>query len=155
MTTPAAGRLVAIHLVAAAGLPPQPRERAEVAAGGLVGDRYATGRGEWSGDPALCNDVTLVERETLEELLAEGVDLRGGRSRRNLETAGVALDALVGRRFRVGPVLLHGDRPCHPCPYLDRVTGLPARQALTGRGGLRATVLSGGTLAVGDPVAAE
>lgn len=154
MNTPP-GRLVAIHLVEAAGLPPRSLRRADAAPGGLVGDRYATGRGEWSADPALCNDVTLVATETLEALLTEGLDLRDGRSRRNLQTAGVDLDALVGRRFRVGPVLLYGDRPCHPCAYLDRVTGLPARRALTGRGGLRATVLSGGALAVGDPIAPE
>ena len=65
------------------------------------------------------------------------------------------LDALVGHRFRVGEVELRGERPCEPCRYLDRVTGQPAKAALRGRGGLRATVLTGGRLRVGDLVVAR
>ena len=151
MTTP---QLVSIHVASAGGEPMQVRTSADVQAGsGLEGDRYATGRGEWSTDPRLCNEITLVASEALEAALAEtGVDLRGGRSRRNLTTTGVDLDALVGVEFHVGEVLLRGDRPCHPCRYLDGVTGAAAMAALTGRGGLRATVLGPGVLRVGDPV---
>ncbi len=69
-----------------------------------------------------------------------------------METSGVDLQALVGRQFRVGEVVLRGNRACEPCRYLDRVTGQPAKAALRGRGGLRATVITGGAVRVGDSV---
>ncbi len=151
MTSP---HLRSIHVATTGGEPMQALDGADVTAGGGIdGDRYATARGEWSYDPRLCNEVTLVAAEALEAALTEtGVDLRDGRSRRNLTTVGVDLDALVGREFLVGEVRLRGDRPCHPCPYLDGVTEAGARAALTDRGGLRATVVSGGRLHVGDAV---
>jgi len=68
----------------------------------------------------------------------------------NVETRGVDLLALVGRQFRIGEVVLRGNRACEPCRYLDRVTGQPAKAALAGRGGLRATVITGGAVRVGD-----
>jgi MOSC domain-containing protein YiiM len=66
--------------------------------------------------------------------------------------SGVALNHLVGTEFRVGEVRLKGVRLCEPCGYLERVTGLPVKAGLVHRGGLRAQVLSGGTIRVGDPV---
>lgn len=148
------GRVAGVYLATSAGLPMRSVDSAVAVAGeGLLGDRYQAGTGEWSADPRLYDDVTLIAVEALAAARAEqGVALAGGAARRNLETRGVDLDALVGRRFRVGSVVLRGERPCHPCRYLDRVTGLPSREALHGRGRLRATVVAGGVLQVGDPV---
>lgn len=127
-----------------------------VAGQGLLGDRYQAGTGEWSYDPRLYDDVTLVAVEALAAAGAEhGVLLAAGLSRRNVETRGVDLDALVGRLFQIGPVVLRGERPCEPCRYLDRVTGQPAKDALRGRGGLRASVVTGGRLCVGHLVVAR
>jgi MOSC domain-containing protein YiiM len=123
---------------------------------GLLGDRYQTGVGEWSYDPRLYDDVTLIAVEALAAARVErGVMLEAGASRRNLETRDVDLDALIGRLFRVGEVVLQGERPCEPCRYLDRITGQEAKAALQGRGGLRATVVTGGQLRVGDRVVVE
>ena len=45
----AAGRVEAIHVAPEAGAPMVPLARARaIAASGLEGDRYATGRGHWS-----------------------------------------------------------------------------------------------------------
>ena len=144
--------VVGLYVADSGGAPVRSVATIEAIAGeGLRGDRYATGRGEWSYDARLRNDVTLIATEVLERVRAEsGIDLGSGRSRRNIETTGVDLDALVGKRFRLGHAVLHGDRTCDPCRYLDRVTGDPAMAVLTGRGGLRATVLLGGAVAVGD-----
>ena len=120
---------------------------------GLLGDRYQTGAGAWSYDPRLYDDVALIAVEALAAARAErGVELQAGASRRNLETSGVDLDALIGRLFRVGEVVLRGERRCEPCRYLDRVTGQAAKAALRGRGGLRATIVTGGRLRAGSPV---
>jgi len=41
---------------------------------------------------------------------------------------------------------------CEPCGYLDRLTGKKMVEAFRHRGGLRAEVISGGMLRVGDPI---
>lgn len=149
------GHVAGIYVVESGGLPMRAVDSAVAVAGqGLLGDRYQTGSGEWSYDPRLYDDVTLIATEALAAARVErGVHLGAGRSRRNVETQGVDLDALVGCLFQVGEVVLRGERPCEPCRYLDRVTGQDAKAALLGRGGLRATVLTGGQLHVGDRIA--
>jgi len=68
----------------------------------------------------------------------------------------VRLDALIGREFRVGPdVVLRGERPCTPCTHLEQLTRPGAIKALWGRGGLRASIVRGGTIRVGDAIAME
>jgi MOSC domain-containing protein YiiM len=56
--------------------------------------------------------------------------------------------------FRVGEVKLKGVRLCEPCRLLEQRTGKPVFDALKGQGGLRAEILEGGTIRVGDPVEA-
>ncbi len=150
------GRVVGVHLAEAGGLAMRPVQSAVAVVGqGLVGDRYQAGTGEWCYDRRLCDDLTLIAAEALDDADAEhGVRLQGGAARRNVETCGVDLQALVGRTFQIGEVVLHGNQPCEPCRYLDRVTGQPAKAALAGRGGLRASVITGGQLGVGDSVLA-
>ena len=148
-----AGQVLSIHLTGAGGAPMRSVATARAVPGGLDGDRYLLGTGHWSSRAVWRNDVTLVAAEDLAAAEAEhGVALGGGASRRNLVTAGVDLVAVVGSRLRIGEAVLRADRPCDPCRYLDGLTGGPARAALTGRGGLRATVLVPGRLAVGDAV---
>ena len=59
---------------------------------------------------------------------------------------------LVGKRFRVGEVVLEGLRLCEPCEHLGSLTRPGVREALLHRGGLRAQVLEGGLIKVGDPI---
>jgi MOSC domain-containing protein YiiM len=140
------GTIEGIFIAAAAKAPVQPVQSAVAVVGlGLEGDRYFLGVGAFSRWPGEGRQITLIEAET-------GIDLSVGRHRRNLLTRGVRLDDLVGRRFRVGPVLLRGQRLCAPCRYLERMTGDGTYAAMRGRGGLRTEVLEGGTIAVGDAV---
>lgn len=119
---------------------------------GLEGDRYARGAGRWSDHRH--EPVTLVAAETLEAVSRElGRAVDPATVRRNVVTRGVDLAALQGRAFRIGGVVLEGRRPCHPCRYLEGLADLPGlKAALSGRGGLRAVLLSEGRLRVGDPV---
>jgi MOSC domain-containing protein YiiM len=132
------------------------RDRIEVIAGvGLRDDRYATGLGTYSGTGRGPRDVTLIEREAIDAVRTEDhrVDVREDQTRRNLVTEGVALNHLVGREFRVGPVRMRGVRLSEPCAYLEQLTGLVGvRAALVHRGGLRAEVLDDGELRVGDAI---
>ena len=114
---------------------------------GLEGDRYFHGRGTFSG-PGRGYELTLVEAEELDAL---GVTWE--QARRNVVTRGVRLNALVGRRFTIGSVQCIGRRPAEPCSHLDRLSGPGLLRPLVHRAGLRADILEGGSIAVGDPVA--
>jgi MOSC domain-containing protein YiiM len=148
----AAGRVEHIHLAGDQGEPMRAAERVRVLTGiGLEGDRYATGRGHFSGTPGTGRALTLIEVEMLELVRDRfGVALQPGEARRNVTTRGVRLNALVGRRFRVGNVLCEGMRLCEPCARLEAVVGKSLVERLANRAGLRADVLEGGEIRVGD-----
>jgi MOSC domain-containing protein YiiM len=76
-------------------------------------------------------------------------------ARRNVVTRGIDLDALIGRRFRVGEVECMGQRRCEPCAHLERLTAPGSLRALVHRGGLRADILGPGTIEVGAEVRAS
>jgi MOSC domain-containing protein YiiM len=151
-----AGRVESIHLAVSAEAAMRAVPEAQALAGvGLDGDRYATRTGSFSAKPKPGRQITLIEAEAIEALERElGLALAPGETRRNLVTRGVALNHLVGRDFSVGEVRLHGHELCEPCGDLARMTGKP--QILPGlihRGGLRAEILEGGVIRVGDLLA--
>jgi MOSC domain-containing protein YiiM len=130
-------------------------EQATVRAGrGLEGDRYCDGRGTFSNAHARGHDLTLIEAEALDELVLPAGRLAPEEARRNVVTHGIDLNALVGRRFRVGDVECLGQRLCEPCAHLERLTRPGTLRGLVHRGGLRADALTDGVVRVGDPVVA-
>lgn len=138
----------AIFIAESAGEPRRSLERAELVAGrGIVGDRYANGTGYWSDPRWPDQELTLVEGE-----LEDALDLPPGALRRNLVTRGVVLDDLIGRQFTIGETLLEGVRPCDPCMHIEALTRPGLFAQLAGRGGLRARILRGGTIAAGDEI---
>ena len=66
----------------------------------------------------------------------------------------MALNHLVGREFSVGEVRLRGMRLNEPCNHLASLTDEKVKQGLVHRGGLRADIVSGGVIRVGDAVRA-
>jgi hypothetical protein len=126
---------------------------AEAVAGrGLRGDRYADKAGTFSSETSTARgyDLTLIEAEVLDQLvLAEGHRLTYADARRNIVTRGVDLNSLVGRRFLIGDVECLGQRLCEPCAHLERLTQPGTLKGLIHRGGLRADILSSGTVATG------
>ncbi len=150
-----AGVVELISLAAEAEGPMTGVGAAEAVAGrGLRGDRYERGEGTFSNPEGRGYDLTLVEAEALEDLGALGVELAPAEARRNLVVRGIALDALIGKRFRVGTVECFGQRRCEPCAHLERLTRPGVLRGLVHRGGLRADVLSGGEIRTGDRVEA-
>ena len=117
-----------------------------IAGRGLEGDRYAAGRGTFSG-PGRGYELTLIEAEVLDEL-----GLAPEKARRNVVTRGVSLNPLVGRRFRVGEAKCVGRRLAEPCAHLEKLSGSGLLRPLVHRGGLRADILAGGTIRLGDAV---
>jgi hypothetical protein len=143
--------IVAIHIAPEAGAEPTSVETAMLRTGaGIDGDRYEKKVGTFSDWPK-DHELTLIELSVVEE---EG--LKPGESRRNLTVDGVALNPLVGQRFRIGGVLCEGTRLCEPCAYLESHLERPGIvKRLTGRGGLRARVLEDGEIRVGDAITRE
>lgn len=158
MTTPTfTGQLEAIYIAPAGGALPAEQDQVEALPGlGLAGDRYALRAGTWM-KPGMFSEITLIEAEALEAIAAEsGLLVSGAESRRNLLTRGVPLNHLVGREFLIGTgtaaVRLRGERLCEPCGYLDKKTMAGVKDALMHRGGLRASIISGGLLRLGDSI---
>src|SRR5260370_2117466 len=82
---------------------------------GLDGDRYATGRGHFSKSPGTGRALTLIEAEVLEALRdILGIALQPGEARRTVTTLAIALNPLVGHRFRITAVPSQPARPSSP-----------------------------------------
>src|SRR5256885_10087017 len=144
------GNVEYIHIAATRGGSVQPVASVGAHPGlGLAGDRNAT-----QHDADSC-DVTLIEAEAVEGLAASGITLDPGESRRNLTTRGARLNDLVGKEFWIGDVLALGVELCEPCTHLVALTGKPLIKPLTHRAGLRADLLTGGRISVGDRVAVK
>ena len=121
---------------------PKAVETVEVTAEGVRGDRYFGAR-----------NLTLIDAEALEGLLEDtGIELSAAESRRQVLTRGVRLNDLVGRRFSVGEVECVGEEWCEPCSHLQAMTQPGVLRGLVHRAGLRADIVSGGRIAVGDMV---
>ena len=137
-----------------AGTPLERRDEVVAIEGeGLEGDRYRDAEGTFSDRPGSGRHVTLIEAEAIEAIAKEdGIVIDPTEARRNLVTRGVALNHLVDREFTVGDVVLRGTRLCEPCGHLTKLTGHPMTTALLHRAGLRADIVSGGVIRVGDPV---
>ncbi|HEV7523519.1 MAG TPA: MOSC domain-containing protein [Acidimicrobiia bacterium] len=147
------GKLVGIYTTAVGGQPLVPNSEVEAIEGaGLAGDRYATGDGTYSGRTGPDRQVTFIEREAIAAVNESGVELGEHETRRNLVTEGVPLLDLIGETFRVGDVLFRGIKSCPPCAYLEEQTRLGVRKLLENRGGLRAEVVRGGMLRIGDEI---
>ena len=147
------GKLESIHIASAAMEPVQALEEAVLIPGiGIEGDRYALKQGTFfKPEPEF--ELTLIEAEAVEALRREyDVDLAPGDARRNIVTRDVPLNHLVGREFAVGAVRILGIRLCEPCDHLQRLTGKQLIKGLRHRGGLRAQILTQGTIRVGDSI---
>lgn len=150
------GEVIAIALADKATGPMRVVQHADALAGrGLAGDRYAAKAGTFTpaAGPGTGYDLTLIEAEALDELVLPGAgQLNYAEARRNVVTRGIDLNALVGRRFRLGQVECAGQRLCEPCAHLERLTGKGVLRGLIHRGGLRADVLSDGRIETGADI---
>ncbi|SIS12481.1 MOSC domain-containing protein [Natronorubrum thiooxidans] len=147
------GTIHAIHVAAEQGAPMEPRESVRAVAGrGLEGDRYFDTEGTFADRAG--SDLTLIEREALVAVERDyDIGLESGVHRRNLTTEGIALNHLVGERFRVGELVCEGTELCEPCSYLEaHLERQGVREALVHRGGLRARILEGGVVRPGAAV---
>jgi MOSC domain-containing protein YiiM len=150
------GRVEAVAIADRAEAPMQRVTTARAIAGrGLEGDRYANRVGTFTprSGSGVGYDLTLIEAEVLDELtLTDGHRLGYAEARRNIVTRGIDLNTLVGQRFRVGDVECVGRRLCEPCAHLERLTHRGVLRKLIHRGGLRADILTTGSITEGAAI---
>ena len=98
---------------------------------GIKGDRYFKGNGKYSNIPDI-RDVTIIEKEVLDALeqnqpplQEKSIILKPHEHRRNLTSEGVPLNYLVGKKFKIGEVILEGGRLNFPCKYLADLLNKP------------------------------
>ena len=147
------GTVEALFTAPESGAPPESRDRVEIRADGIDGDRYRLGEGHFQLDGC---PVTLVAAEAVEAVRAEtGIDVSDGRHRRNVvvEGFGPEMDGLLQASVAVGGALLRPTRRRPPCAHLEELAGADGlASALSQRGGLCCDVLEPGPVAVGDAV---
>jgi MOSC domain-containing protein YiiM len=123
-------------------------ERAECVPGqGLKGDRYAE-KGEGHK-----GQVTFFDWQVYLDLCEQfGLNHPSpGVFRRNVVVEGADLPSLIGKRFTLQGVTFEGAQDCAPCYWMDQAFAPGAEEAMRGRGGLRARILTGGTLVSSHP----
>lgn len=128
------------------GKPAEDVDVAKAVAGkGLEGDRYFGHEYD--------SQVTLIEAEAIDAMAEDaGLKLEYGEARRNIVTRGVALNDLVDKEFTVGGVTMRGARLSEPCQHLASLTDQKVVKGLVHKGGLKAQILTGGEIRVGDSV---
>jgi len=147
------GKLLHIHIAPSASYEMEELQQAELIAGkGIVGDRYYNGTGTYSPKPDI-REVTLFDIDVLDALARNDpplqnapISLRPADHRRNLTVQGVPLNHLVGKRFRIGDVILRGGRLNFPCKYLEELLGMPLYLPLYNRSGLNCSIELGGII---------
>ena len=119
---------------------------------GLEGDRFF--KESWLAANRPDKAITLIEEEALQAAAGElGADIVAAKTRRNIVTRGVPLCELLDREFTIGQVLMRGIRLFEPCGHMEKLSNLPGIfQALEHRSGLKAAILSDGTIRVNDPI---
>lgn len=113
-----------------------------VAGRGLRGDRYFDFKKDYKGQ------ITFFSLEVFDELCRalQVVGIVPSAVRRNVFTRNADLNEFIGRDFELQGIHFHGTEESRPCEWMNRAIVPGAREFLNGRGGLRARILSDGTL---------
>lgn len=115
-----------------------------IASSGLLGDRYFNHKKNYNGQ------VTFFDWEVYIKIKVNFhcSKLDPSSFRRNIITEGTNLNKLIGKRFSIQGLNFEGTEECRPCAWMDKAICNGVYKALKGSGGLRARILSSGTLRV-------
>jgi MOSC domain-containing protein YiiM len=111
---------------------------------GIKGDRFYDYKPDYKGQ------ITFFDYAVHEQLMLKFSNTSDSIPphvyRRNVITQGWDLNALIGTTFSLQGISFSGVEECRPCYWMDQALAPGAEQALRGRGGLRARILTDGLL---------
>ena len=115
-----------------------------VAGHGIEKDRYFGHKDDFKGQ------ITFFADEVYQDLRADfaGHEVAPSAFRRNVITRGLELNELIGKEFEIQGVRFFGTEECRPCYWMNQAFTAGAEEAMQGRGGLRARIVTDGTLHV-------
>ena len=117
-----------------------------VAGSGIKDDRFFNFIEDYKGQISFF-DWDVYER--VRDEIVKG-DLSPIAFRRNVVVKGIDLNSLIGKHFQIGDLEFTGSCECSPCYWMDEACAPGTHQFLKGHGGLRARIIKGGELALGD-----
>jgi len=153
------GRVVSLHLhPAKSGEPLSGAEEIQLVAGKGIQDepRYFGKISRRTGKPSR-RQVSLIERgQIAEHAAALGLQaIAPGRVRANIETEGIDLVQLIGKRVKIGEAILFFYEGRTPCQQMDAIcNGLRALME-NNRQGVMAEIIQSGTVRVRDTIMCE
>ena len=115
---------------------------------GIVNDRYYENFKEKK------EQVTLINLEDIDNFnneIEQNIDAKD--FRRNIIVSGINLNELIDKKIKVNEIILKIHEICQPCKYLQDRLKIPwLVKMLVNKSGVRAEILSSGSLSVGDVI---
>ena len=115
---------------------------------GIVNDRYYENFKEKKEQVTLIN---LKDINNFNNKIKKHIDTKD--FRRNIIISGINLNELINKKIKINEVTLKIHEICQPCKYLQDKLKIPGLvKMLINKSGVRAEILSSGSLAVGDAI---
>ena len=117
-----------------------------VAGRGIEGDRFFDYKEDYKGQ------ITFFDWSIYEKVRDEIVkgELEPMAFRRNVIIEGIDLNTLIDKHFQLDGLEFTGSCECSPCYWMDEACAPGTHEFLRGRGGLRARIVRGGELRLGE-----
>jgi MOSC domain-containing protein YiiM len=113
-----------------------------VAGRGIRGDRFFDYKPDYKGQITFFDEAVWIELTKTFPIQ----NLHPGVLRRNVIVRGCNLNTLIGKAFELQGVHFLGSSECSPCYWMDAACYPGTETFLKNRGGLRAKILTSGTL---------
>ena len=118
---------------------------------GIVNDRYYGNFIEKKEQVTLIN---LEEINNFNNQIKQNIDAKN--FRRNIIVSGINLKKLINKKIKINEVTLKIHEVCQPCKYLQDRLKIPSLvKMLINKSGVRAEIITSGSLAVGDVIKIE
>ena len=115
---------------------------------GIVNDRYYENFKEKKEQVTLIN---LEDIDNFNKQIKQNIDAKD--FRRNIIISGINLNELIDKKIKVNEITLKIHEICQPCKYLQDRLKIPSLiKMLVNKSGVRAEILSSGSLSVGDVI---
>ena len=109
---------------------------------GIVGDRFHNYKEDYKGQITF---FSLEVYNDISEMFAME-DLSPSAFRRNVIISGIDLNSLIDNEFKLQGINFLGTQEAAPCYWMNSAIAEGAEEAMKGRGGLRAKILTNGRL---------